>query len=175
MIISLRVYERTCSMADLLDHFEWLCRRAFRSSHQSSERKAAEHSFEDRNIHPELPEKVRSLFDDGHFSQATFEAFKFLDKEVQRLSGLSETGEKLMMKVFQENAPIIKLNQLSSVSEVDEQRGYKFLFSGAIVAIRNPRGHEYKIVDDPETCLDHLSVVSTLLRKLDAVGFSIGK
>jgi hypothetical protein len=32
------------------------------------------HPFETRNIHPDLPKKVRRLFDDGHTEQAVFEA-----------------------------------------------------------------------------------------------------
>ena len=35
------------------------------------------------------------LFDDGHYSQATFEAFKLLDKKVQDVSGIHESGHKL--------------------------------------------------------------------------------
>jgi hypothetical protein len=46
------------------------------------------HPFETRNIHPELPTKVRKLFDDGHWEQSVFEAFKFIEKEVKRISGL---------------------------------------------------------------------------------------
>jgi glycerol uptake facilitator-like aquaporin len=40
-----------------------------------------------------------------------------------------------------------------------------------LAQIRNPRGHEYAVVDDPDTCLDHLSFVSMLLRRLEAAGF----
>ena len=49
---------------------------------------AETHPFETRNIHPDLPKKVRSLFDDGHTEQSVFEAFKFIEKEVKRISGL---------------------------------------------------------------------------------------
>jgi hypothetical protein len=36
-----------------------------------------------------------------------------------------------------------------------------------VLAIRNPRGHEYAVKDDPDTCLDHLSLVSLLLRRVE--------
>ena len=56
------------------------------------------HPFETRNIHPELPNKVRSLFDDGHWEQAVFEAFNYIEKEVKCISGLrGKTGYALMM------------------------------------------------------------------------------
>lgn len=132
---------------------------------------ASVHPFDTRSVHTNLPAKVRELFDDGHFAEATFHAFKFLDKEVQRHSGLSELGWKLMMAAFDEANPKLKLTALISETEKDEQRGFRFIFAGGVAAIRNPRGHEYAVVDDPETCLDHLSFVSMLLRRLEAAGF----
>jgi uncharacterized protein (TIGR02391 family) len=129
------------------------------------------HPFESMNLHPNLPPKVRKLFDDGHFAEATFHAFKFLDKEVQRHSKISESGWKLMMAAFDEAKPKIQLTPMSNQSEKDEQKGYRFIFSGSVEAIRNPRGHEYTEVDNPETCLDHLCFASMLLRRLEAAGF----
>ncbi len=129
------------------------------------------HSFDTRNIHPGLPIKVKKLFDDGHYAEATFHAFKYLDKQVQKHSGISESGYKLMMAAFDHANPKLRLTPLKSESERDEQRGYRFVFAGGVQAIRNPRGHEDAVVDDPDICLDHLSFVSMLLRRLEASGF----
>lgn len=65
----------------------------------------------------------------------------------------------------------LQLTPLSTTSEINEQEGYKFLFGGCIWAIRNPRGHEVSVKDDPDTCLDHLSFVSMLLRRLEQAGY----
>jgi uncharacterized protein (TIGR02391 family) len=78
-----------------------------------------------------------------------------------------------MMKAFQETSPLVALTPLGTDSEKDEQAGYKFIFSGTIMAIRNPRGHEYKINDSIDECLDHLSLISALLRRLEKAGFSL--
>jgi|ERR1700723_717177 uncharacterized protein (TIGR02391 family) len=129
------------------------------------------HPFDSRNIHPDLPAKVRELFDDGYYPEATFEAFKYLDKTVEKHSGMTETGKDLMMKAFKEDSPKIKLTPLISVSDKNEQEGYKFIFSGGVIAIRNPRGHEHSVVDNPDLCLDHLSFVSMLLRRLEQAGY----
>jgi uncharacterized protein (TIGR02391 family) len=129
------------------------------------------HPFDERNIHPDLPSNVRTLFDDGHFAQATFEAFKYLDKYVERHSGLGESGYKLMMNAFAEGNPKLPLTPMKTASEKDEQQGYKFIFVGGVLAIRNPRGHEFSVVDDPDLCLDHLSFVSMLLRRLEQAGY----
>jgi uncharacterized protein (TIGR02391 family) len=129
------------------------------------------HPFETRNIHPELPKRVRSLFDDGHWEQAVFEAFKYIEKEVKRTSGLrGKTGYALMMEAFNEANPKVPLNALVTESEVDEQRGYKSIFAGASAGIRNPRGHEVDVGDTPDEALDYLALASLLLRRLDAAG-----
>lgn len=129
------------------------------------------HPFETRNIHPELPPKVKKLFDDGYYAEATFEAFKFVEKEVKRAAGVSKgSGYSLMMSVFNENSPAVRLTPLQTESERDEQMGYKNIFAGAQSAIRNPRGHETDVVDTPDLCLDHLAVASVLLRKMDDAG-----
>lgn len=37
------------------------------------------------------------------------------------------------------------------------------------MAIRNPRGHEFGLQETPDQCLDHISLASLLLRRLDDV------
>lgn len=127
--------------------------------------------FDSRNIHPDLPPKVRELFDDGHFPEATCLAFKYLDNKVQQHSGSSESGFKLMMAVFGGAIPKLPLNPLVTASHKDEQEGFQFVFAGAMRGIRNPRAHDVNIMDDPDICLDHLSLVSLLLRRLEQAGY----
>lgn len=157
-------------MDDVLSFFESVTRRARHFTEARSEPAGGLHPFDDRNIHSKIEGVSKQLFDDGHYAQATFEAYKFLDKQVALYAKSSETGEKLMMKAFNEESPLIQLTDLSTISKKDEQRGFKFIFSGSVVAIRNPRGHEYGIKDTPTECLDHLSLASMLLRRLEQVG-----
>jgi uncharacterized protein (TIGR02391 family) len=163
-------------MQSSLDKFEAIARSAVRlhemePAAQPEADTPSLHSFDSRNIHPGLPVKVRKLFDDGYYAEATFHAFKYLDKQVQKHSRLSETGYKLMMAAFDDAKPRIQLTPLKNDSDRDEQKGYRFVFAGGVQAIRNPRGHEYAVTDDPDICLDHLSFVSMLLRRLEAAGF----
>lgn len=167
-------------MSGLLDQFERIVRSI--STEQASNVAVSplpadsplqeeSHPFETRNIHPDLPKKVRDLFDDGYGEQAVFEAFKFIEKEVKRISQLrGKTGYALMMDALNESNAKIKLNGLATESEVDEQRGYKSIFAGAAAGIRNPRGHEIDIGDTPDEALDYLALASLLLRRLDAAG-----
>src|SRR5687767_14838534 len=156
-------------MAELLRWFESVVRNAYRFSDRALAT-SDQHPFEQRDIHGALPKVVRTLFDNGHYSQATFEAFKFVDNEVKRHSKVDRTGKPLMMEALKESDPAVQLTDLASESARNEQEGYKFIFAGAIIAIRNPRGHE-NLDDDVGTCLDHLSLASHLIRRLDHAGY----
>jgi uncharacterized protein (TIGR02391 family) len=157
-------------MAAALDSFEAIVRRSneFHGGYEPNDSNL--HPFDQRNLYPKLPPKVKRLFDDGHCAEATFEAFKFVDKTVQKLARIDESGYKLMMRAFNETTPLISLTGLSNTSEKDEQKGYCFIFSGAMMAIRNPRGHDVEATDDPDVCLDHLALASLLLRRLEQSG-----
>ena len=159
---------------DEIGLFERIVRRAFLLTSGKREVERNLHPFEERNIHEALPQKVRKLFDDGHYAQSTFEAFKFVDKTIQRLSAMSETGFSLMMTALKDASPRVQLTACTTESEKNEQKGYQFLFAGSMLAIRNPRGHEYDIEDSPDACLDHLSLASVLLRRLEKSGYSVG-
>lgn len=161
-------------MADyMLSQFERITRRAHLFTDEDASVPSGTHPFEARNIYSPLPDVVRDLFDNAHYAQATFECLKFLDREIARISGLSETGKSLMMKAFSETAPVVKLTPLTNDTERSEQEGYKFIFAGIMMAVRNPRGHEYTIKDTLDNCLDHLSFASVLFRRLESAGLKI--
>lgn len=153
-------------MIGALTYFEKVARAARNVGQPSVAESRGVHPFDERNIHPEIATVSLRLFDDGHYSQATFEAFKYLDVKVKKISGINDSGYKLMMAAFAESAPKIKLTDLITSSDIDEQMGFKFMFAGVMSAIRNPRGHD--ITSDPiDRCLDHLSVASVLLRRME--------
>lgn len=153
-------------MSKSLTTFERITRIAGEFSLASQEEAQDSHPFDERNIHPELSNVSLKLFNNGHYSQATFEAFKYLDNSVKKLSGLNDSGVKLMMAAFAETNPKIRLTALGTQSQIDEQSGFKFIFAGSMSAIRNPRGHDITI-DTIDRCLDHLSFASVLLRRLE--------
>lgn len=157
-------------MANRFGRFEGIVRRAHRYTEAPDRGNTNEHPFDAVNIHSDLPASVRDLFDDGHYAQATFEALKFVDEEVQRVSGLSDFGKSLMMRAFGGENPALSVNEGATLSDKSEQEGFKFLFAGAMQGIRNPRGHSTLISDDPDTCLAHLSLASLLLRRIDEAG-----
>lgn len=157
-------------MSDIWQDFERIVRNAIRFT-EAAPAVEAQHPFDVRNIHPALPAEVKRLFDNSHYAQATFEAFKFLDNEVKRHAGLDKTGKALMMEALREVSPLIRITPLRTETEKNEHEGYKFIFAGSMMAIRNPRGHEHTIHDDVDTCLDHLTLVSQLIRRLAQAGY----
>lgn len=153
-------------MSETLRLFERIARVAKNVGHASALESGGVHPFDERNIHSEISSVSLKLFDDGHYAQATFEAFKLIDNRVKTISGLEETGFGLMMNAFNEITPKIKLTDLVTMSDKDEQRGFRYVFAGSMAGVRNPRGHDNR-TDSIDLCLDHLSFASVLLRTLE--------
>lgn len=158
-------------MSSSLTLFECIARASKNHGKAPTAEATGVHPFDERNIHPSIAKVSRKLFDNGHYPQATFEAFKFIDNQVKKISGIKNTGFGLMMAAFdhEKGPPKIQLNDLVSMSDTDEQHGFRYMFAGSSSGIRNPRGHDND-EDRPDTidlCLDHLSVASVLLRTLE--------
>lgn len=115
----------------------------------------------------DLATATRSLFRDGHYARAVEEAYKFLCNSVKGKSGDgTRDGQDLMMHVFDADAPVLRLSPLRSMSQRDEQKGYRFLFAGAMTGIRNPRAHEHALRDDADVAMELLVMANHLARVL---------
>ena len=123
-------------------------------------------SFE--SLHPLVKKVSRGLFNNGHYSQAIFEAYKAIVNEVKNVSGINNLdGKPLMERVFSLNNPMIKFNNLQTQSDQDEQVGLMLLFSGAALGIRNPKAHDNVTQKDPIRTLAYLSLAALLLDRID--------
>lgn len=119
-------------------------------------------------IHPEIEKISRKLFNDEHYSQAIFEAFKKVNNLVKEKTGRKDLdGKGLMLTTFSVNNPILQINTLSSQSDKDEQEGFMHLYAGAIMGIRNPKGHENIIQKNKDRTLKYLSFASLLCERLE--------
>ena len=119
------------------------------------------------DIHPEIKRAVSELFRDGYYANAVEDACKVLDGLVKIRSGNSDlSGTKLMQHVFSPDKPALKFNNLASDTDKSEQQGMMFLYSGAMLALRNPRAHEI-VEDDPEKALEYIAFLSLLAKSLD--------
>jgi uncharacterized protein (TIGR02391 family) len=155
----------------ILSEFERIARSRFQFEgvYQSPEITVTDqdHPFDSRNFHESIHLACLKLFDDGHFQECVFKAFKQVEIQVKRKSGVaSGQGFDLMMSVFNEKNPKLRFNALVTESEKNEQLGFRHMFAGVFSGVRNPRGHD-DVPDTLDQCLEHLSLASYLMRQLD--------
>lgn len=114
----------------------------------------------------ELVDVCRDLYISGFYTQAVAEAFKALDKLVQCKAGKDDiAGSSLMDHVFSTKTPLLSWSDRATRSELDEQNGYQRLFSGAMLALRNPCSHEHNWIDSPKAALECIILAQHLIRK----------
>jgi len=123
-------------------------------------------AFEDMDLHPRIAAVASDLFRNGHYPNATFDAAKALVNYVKERSGRHDLdGASLMRTVFSKNDPVLAFNDLRDQSDLDEQEGMMHLYEGAVLAIRNPRGHTF-LDDSPERALEYIGLLSLLANRL---------
>ncbi len=80
-----------------------------------------------------------------------------------------------MDQVFAPGAPHLRWSNMETASQIDEQKGYHRLYSGAMLGIRNPTTHEFGWVDEPELALELIVFAQHLLRKAKLAELGVGK
>lgn len=108
----------------------------------------------------------KNLFLDGYYSQSIFEAVKVLEKEIKKKSGVNKIGVGLINHVFNKDNPILSLVDGEELEEVDEREGFRFLFMGTFLGIKNPKSHSIQQLNDPSRALEYLSFISLLLKRI---------
>lgn len=105
----------------------------------------------------------------NNYFHSVLESSKGLVKRIQELAGVTYDGQNLMENVFQDNSPILIINNFQSKSEKDEHRGFRNLLIGIIAMFRNPASHELKVEWDmsEQDALDILAMISYCHRRLD--------
>lgn len=117
------------------------------------------------NLHPNIINTSGRLYEDGHYRSAVLDAYIDLINRVKRLSGRPDLdGSRLMQQVFSAKNPTMLVSD-----DPDEQLGFMWLFSGAVMAIRNPKAHKIVEVTDPQRSLEWLAFASVLHRILDDI------
>lgn len=125
--------------------------------------------FERFVTEPEIADVSRDLFDSGHYNLAVHEAFKAVDNYIQaKVSEHHLSGTALMDQVFGPNVPKLVWSARKTRSQKDQQSGYHRLYSGSMLGIRNPTGHEFAWIDEPEEALECIVFAQHLLRKAKA-------
>jgi uncharacterized protein (TIGR02391 family) len=113
-------------------------------------------------------EVADALFASGHYGQAIFEAYKLVEKVVKDKTGSDKIGKALMAETFNPKAPRIKLNELKSQTDQDEQEGFMHLFMGGMQGIRNPKGHSLSKETNRLRTIEYLALASLLVKRVEA-------
>jgi uncharacterized protein (TIGR02391 family) len=122
---------------------------------------------QEMDFHTLVQEHSMPLFRDGYYRQAVFEAFRLVEEHVRKKSGDAQTGTRLMTRVFDPQRPMLRIRPSLSETAQEEQEGFKFLFMGSMLGIRNPKAHStVKQIDAPRT-LQYLAFASLLLKTVD--------
>ena len=121
-------------------------------------------------IHESIIRVAKDKFEDGYYADAVESAFKEINKRVKEIvkdkTSDEIDGAGLMTTAFSPNKPIITLDDLSSQSGRDIQKGYMQIFAGAMTGIRNPKAHD-NITISRERAIHFIFLASLLMHKLD--------
>ncbi|MED2010919.1 TIGR02391 family protein [Brevibacillus borstelensis] len=127
------------------------------------------HKLTLRSIHPLVLKFCEPEYLQQNYFHAVFEAVKSILDRLRELTGLTEDGVPLVLKVLDEKQPKISFNKYQTSSEQNELMGFRSLIVGLVKMIRNPYAHETKIkwaVEELDA-LDVLTMVSFVHRRLD--------
>ena len=125
-------------------------------------------AFRGLPIHEGILRAIGDRYDNGHYEDAVFRSYIALEELVKaRANRPLLSGKALMEQVFSLNTPLLQVADLPDPSGRDEQLGSMHLFSGAALAVRNPRAHTLK-ADTAERALEQIIFLSHLAKTVDA-------
>ncbi|HEU4321719.1 MAG TPA: TIGR02391 family protein [Roseiflexaceae bacterium] len=114
-------------------------------------------------VHPTVRRIAAPLMAGGHHSEAILKVCIALNLAVQAATGTNLDGSALMQQAFSPKAPLLRLGQTEA-----EQQGWMHLYTGLIMALRNPRAHRHVDDTDEAATIEWLMFASALFRALDA-------
>lgn len=104
--------------------------------------------FEQLIDHPRIRKVSRSHWRNKQYRSAILDAQIELESMVKEKAnypkdnqGKELSGTKLMHKVFDVKKPTLKWSDLKTRVLQDELEGYKLIFAGSVLGIRNPNAH----------------------------------
>lgn len=127
--------------------------------------------LEERGAHSEIFKYCRAeLLEDNYF-HAVLESIKGVAERIRSLSGLTSDGAELVNAAFSTKAPMLAINNLSTETDISEQKRFCNILVGLFGAVRNPTAHVPKIswLMTEQDALDIFAMISFVHRKLDGV------
>ncbi|MFA6867489.1 MAG: TIGR02391 family protein [Clostridia bacterium] len=124
------------------------------------------------HLHKKIYDVSYKKYQDGHYADAVETAIKEINDRLKKLYQKHKNEEKdgrdLFNHVFNDDPikTLLKIADLSTQAGKNEQEGYRFLFMGAWVGIRDPKAHANELLSKDEA-YDILIFASMLMKKID--------
>lgn len=126
-------------------------------------------------LHPDILRVSEKLYRDGNYAEAACNAFVEVNARVKKIYQTlcpddtnAPDGQALMNKVFADKDPVVDAADRSTQTGRDIHTGTRFLFAGAMAALRNPKSHE-NIVIAKDDAMRRLIFASMLMFRLDEI------
>lgn len=134
--------------------------------------------LERRKVHADVLAFCRPELLQENYFHAVFEATKSVADKIRSMAGVDGDGAEIVDMAFglKNGRPKLAINSLESRTEQDEQRGFSNLVKGMFGMFRNVTGHAPKVRWEvgEQDCLDLLTLVSLIHRRLDASAITKG-
>ena len=128
-----------------------------------------------RLLHPNIQRVSEKLYRDGSYAEAACNAFIEINSRLKELyrtaypdSENVPDGQALMNKVFADNDPVLEAGDRTTQTGKDIHLGTRFLFAGAMAALRNPKSHE-NIELEKDDSMRRMIFASMLMFKIDEI------
>ncbi|MGH3788284.1 MAG: TIGR02391 family protein [Pseudonocardiaceae bacterium] len=117
-------------------------------------------------LHPSISVAL-ALAADKRLSEAVFEAWRSVEERIRLLTASDASGRALMELAFGTRPPQLDITTTTGKAADDEREGFRLIFTGVMLALRNPHdagGAAFAALDETLECL---AVISMLMRRLD--------
>lgn len=125
--------------------------------------------LEGRGVHNDVLEYCRAeLLEDNYF-HAVLEATKSVAEKIRNKTDIDRDGARLVDAALGGDAPVLRINDLSTESKRSEQSGFVNLLKGLFGVFRNPTAHAPRQVwtMEKDDALDLFVLASYAHRRID--------
>lgn len=122
-------------------------------------------------IHPNISNVVKKLMLNKHYESAVTTSVKLLENYIRDIykgqTGKDMNGVPLMQNIFNPNNPVLRFEDINSQSGKDLQDGYRQIFVGVQLGIRNPYSHDTDRKPTEHEALHIIVMISHLMYMAD--------
>lgn len=126
-------------------------------------------------LHPDIRRVSEKLYKDGSYAEAACNAFIEINSRLKKIYCKRKPntenipdGQALMNKIFADNDPVLVAGDMTTKTGQDIQMGTRFLFAGAMSALRNPKSHDNFTIEKNDA-MRQLIFASMLMYKVDEI------